>query len=296
MFTKQHDALMKSLPAADKKRMVSYAQDDASRIWLARPSAKRFGFIHSSHWEQIVRLRLGLMPAPWMYLRVGPIVCRLCNRVDLKIDPSHFLHCPCTRRKEVLWGHDAVCSRLYDAAKKNGLPVMWTPQLEGGEATDVGFVIDGGKFLHVDVSIVSAVAPSKVANGDLKPLSAAKQAALLKFDKYDDIVGCLRDEIFTPMVFEASGAFPKETGIIIKVLAEAGKANMIPFPVTRSAIRDSIAACIQVRNALANKAGLNYLRTLAPSWTQAKQARAARKEAKVPRRQVHLSGARMAFG
>ena len=81
-----------------------------------------------------------------------------------------------------------------------------------------------------------------------------------------------------------------------KVLAEAGKANMIPFPVTRSAIRDSIAACIQVRNALANKAGLNYLRTLAPSWTQAKQARAARKEAKVPRRQVHLSGARMAFG
>ena len=97
------------------------------------------------------------------------------------------------------------------------------------------------------------------------------------------------------MVFEASGAFPKETGIIIKVLAEAGKANMIPFPVTRSAIRDSIAACIQVRNALANKAGLNYLRTLAPSWTQAKQARAARKEAKVPRRQVRLSGARMAF-
>ena len=296
MFTKQYDTLMQSLSVADKKRVTSYSQEDASRILLSHPSAKRFGFIHSSHWEQIVRLRLGLMPAPWMYLRAGPIVCRLCNRVDLKIDPSHFLHCPCTRRKEVLWGHDGVCSRLYDAAKKNGLPVMWTPQLEGGEATDVGFVIDGGKFLHVDVSIVSAVAPSKVANGDLKPLSAAKQAALLKFDKYDDIVGCLRDEIFTPMVFEASGAFPKETGIIIKVLAEAGKANMIPFPVTRSAIRDSIAACIQVRNALANKAGLNYLRTLAPSWTQAKQARAARKEAKVPRRQVHLSGARMAFG
>jgi hypothetical protein len=28
---------------------------------------------------------------------------------------------------------------------------------------------------------------------------------------------------------------------------------------------------------LANKAGLNYLRTLAPSWTEAEQARAARK-------------------
>ena len=38
------------------------------------------------------------------------------------------------------------------------------------------------------------------------------------------------------------------------------------------------------------------LRTLAPSWTEAKQARAARKEAKVPRRRVYLSGARMAFG
>ncbi len=56
------------------------------------------------------------------------------------------------------------------------------------------------------------------------------------------------------MVFEASGAFPKETGIIIKVLAEAGKANMIPFPVTRSAIRDSIAAVL----ILARK----------PSWRQ----------------------------
>ena len=109
------------------------------------------------------------------------------------------------------------------------------------------------------------------------------------------VIGCLRNELFTPMVFETSGAFPKQTGIIIKVLAEAGKANMIPFPVTRSAIRDSIAACIQVGNALANKAGLNYLRTLAPSWTEAKQARAARKEAKVARRRVRLSGARM-FG
>ncbi len=46
----------------------------------------------------------------------------------------------------------------------------------------------------------------------------------------------------------------------------------------------------------ANKAGLNYLRTLAPSWTEARQARAARKEAKVPRRQIRLSGARVAFG
>ncbi len=93
----------------------------------------------------------------------------------------------------------------------------------------------------------------------------------------------------------------QSTGIFIHKKSikknEAGKANVIPFPVTRSTIRDSIAARIQlVRNALANKAGLNYLRTLAPSWTKAKQVRAARKEAKVPRRQVHLSGARMAFG
>ena len=66
------------------------------------------------------------------------------------------------------------------------------------------------------------------------------------------------------MTFETSGAFPKQTGIIIKVLAEAGKVNMIPFPVTRSTIRDSIAACIQVGNALANKAGLNYWRRLGP--------------------------------
>ncbi len=64
---------------------------------------------------------------------------------------------------------------------------------------------------------------------------------------------------------------------------------------TRSAIniRDSIIAA---RARASNKAGLNYLRTLAPSWTQAKQACAARKEAKVPRRQLHPSGARMAFG
>jgi hypothetical protein len=50
----------------------------------------------------------------------------------------------------------------------------------------------------------------------------------------------------------------KITGIIIKVLAEAGKANMIPFPVTRSTICDSIAACTcsqLVGNALANKSG-----------------------------------------
>jgi hypothetical protein len=295
MWAQQRDKLMQGLSVADKKRITSYSQEDASRIWLARPSAKRFGYMHYSHWEQIVRLRLGLMPAAWMYLKVDPIVCRLCNRVDLKMDPSHFLHCACTRRKEILLRHDWVCTVLFEAAQKNGLPVMWTPQLEGGEATDIGFVINDGKFLHVDVTVVSAVAPSKVNNGDLKPLSAAKQAALLKFDKYSDLIGCLRNELFTPMVFETSGAFPKQTGIIIKVLAEAGKANMIPFPVTRSAIRDSIAACIQVGNALANKAGLNYLRTLAPSWTEAKQARAARKEAKVARRRVRLSGARM-FG
>ena len=142
--------------------------------------------------------------------------------------------------------------------------------------------------------------PSRVANGDLKPLSAAKQAALLKIDKYEDLIGCLQDEVFIPMAFETSGAFPKATGIMIKAIAEAGKANMVPFPVTRSAIRDMIAACIQVGNALANKAGLNYLRTLAPSWTEAKQARAARKEGnktrprreeKKSRRKAHLSGA-----
>ncbi len=43
------------------------------------------------------------------------------------------------------------------------------------------------------------------------------------------------------------------------------------------------------------KKGLSYLRTLAPSWTEAEQARAARKEAKVTRHRRYLSGARM-FG
>jgi hypothetical protein len=230
MWAQQRDKLMQGLSVADKKRITSYSQEDASRIWLARPSAKRFGFLHSSHWEQIVRLRLGLMPAAWMYLKAGPIVCRLCNRVDLKTDPTHFLHCACTRRKEILQRHDGVCTILFEAAQKNGLPVMWTPQLEGGEATDIGFCVGNGTFLHVDVSIVSAVAPSKVKNGDLQPLSAAKQAALLKFDKYSDLIGCLRNEVFSPMTFETSGAFPKQTGIIIKVLAEAGKVKHDPVP------------------------------------------------------------------
>jgi hypothetical protein len=93
-------------------------------------------------------------------------------------------------------------------------------------------------FLHIDVSVASAVAPSKVAKGDLKPVSAAKQAALLKVDKYEGIIACLKDKTFMSMVFEASGAFPKGTGEIIKALAEAGEAKTIPFPVTRSTIHD----------------------------------------------------------
>ena len=234
----------------------------------------KFLRIHNSHLQQIARLQFGLMPAAWMYLREGPIKCPCCHKVDLKIVPSHFQHCAKLRRRTVLARHDAVSTCLYHVAQSNGVPAQWTPQLASGEATDIGFSI-GGTFIHVDVTIASPDSPSRVDGKSEEPLSAAKHAAQIKVGKYDDIVSSMQENIFMPAAFETSGAFTKETGILIKMLAEAGKANMVPFAVSRPAIRNRLAVSIQVGNALVNFEGLNHLRSLTPAWAAAKQIRRA---------------------
>ena len=98
-----------------------------------------------------------------------------------------------------------------------------------------------------------------------------------------------------PAAFETLGAFTKETGILIKMLAEAGKANMIPFAVSRPAIRNRLAVSIQVGNALVNFEGLNHCRSMTAEWAAAKQVRQARNVAhqtKATRRQRFFLGPR----
>ena len=105
----------------------------------------------------------------------------------------------------------------------------------------------------------------------------------------------MQENIFVPAAFETSGAFTKETGILIKMLAEAGKANMVPFAVSRAAIRNRLAVSIQVGNALVNFEGLNHLRSLTPAWAAAKQIRRAKnaaRQVKAFRRQRSLLGPR----
>ena len=224
----------------------------------------------------------------------GSLMCTMCKKVDLKLFPSHFQHCAACRRRSVLARHDAGCTVLYHAAQTNGVPVMWTPQLASGEATDIGFAI-GGTFLHVDVTIASPDSPSRVKGQSEEPLSAAKKAALIKVGRYDDIVTAMQENIFIPAAFETSGSFPKETGILIKLLAEAGKANMIPFALSRAAIRNRVAFTMQVGNALVNLEGLGYMRSLTPAWAAAKQIRESKRAAqavKIVRKQRSLLGPR----
>jgi hypothetical protein len=52
--------------------------------------------------------------------------------------------------------------------------------------------------------------------------------------------------------------------MIIKDMAEEGKADVVPFPETRSAILEKFVANNQIGNALANQA------RLAPAWGAAK--------------------------
>jgi hypothetical protein len=294
VWVQQLDDLKADSTHADRLRLASYSQPDAGRIWEMLVAPGKFLRVHSSHLQQIVRMQFGLMPAAWMYLREGPIMCPCCHKVDLKKVPSHFQHCVMLKRRPVLAKHDATCTVFYHAAQSNGVPAQWTPQLASGEATDIGFSI-GGTFIHVDVTIVSPDSPSRVDGKSEKPLSAAKQAARIKVGKYDDIVSAMQENIFVPAAFETSGAFTKETGILIKMLAEAGKANMVPFAVSRAALRNRLAISIQVGNALVNFEGLNHLRSLTPAWAAAKQIRQARnaaRQVKAFRRQRSLLGQR----
>ena len=279
---KSKDLLSKS-SKGDKLRLISYSQPDAGRIWHMRVPVKNRS-VFPDHLKQIVRVHTGLMPAAWMYLKLGPIWCPICHKVDLRKVPSHFNHCPPLRRRPTLVRHDALCTRLFAAAQHNGVPCMWTPQFDSGEASDLGFAL-GGKFVHVDVTIASPDSPTRVKGGKEEPLSAAKTAALIKVGKYGDIVACMEENIFVPLAFETSGAFTKEVGILIKAIAEAGVVNMIPSALTRAQIRDELAVVLQVGNALVNIEGLGYLRSLTPAWQAAKQVRHARKEA---RKQRHI--------
>ena len=294
LWAQQLDDLKKDSTHADRLRLISYSQRDAGRIWEMPVASGKFLRIHNSHLQQIVRMQFGLMPAAWMYMRAGPIMCPCCHKVDLKKVPSHFQHCVKLKRRPVLAKHDAVCTCLYHVAQSNGVPAQWTPQLASGEATDIGFSI-GGTFIHVDVTIASPDSPSRVEGTSEAPLSAAKQAAFIKVSKYDDIVSSMQESIFVPAAFETSGAFTKETGILIKMLAEAGKANMIPFAVSRPAIRNRLAVSIQVGNALVNFEGLNHCRSMTAEWAAAKQVRQARnvaRQTKATRRQRFFLGPR----
>ena len=115
----------------------------------------------------------------------GKLMCRACNKVDLKEVPSHANHCAPERRTGQNDRHDALAADFVMMAKRNRVPTMWTPNLENGKATDIGFVFPQ-HTIQTDVTVVSPDAPSKRGSG--APLQAANAAATVKLKEYQDLV------------------------------------------------------------------------------------------------------------
>jgi hypothetical protein len=255
------------------RRLQSYRGGGlAGRIWTMIPSLPCLR-LSNSHLGMALRLQTGALPAAWMYSVKGKLMCRACNKVDLKEVPSHANHCAPERRTGQNDRHDALAADFVMMAKRNRVPTMWTPNLENGKATDIGFVFPQ-HTIQTDVTVVSPDAPSKRGSG--APLKAANAAATVKLKEYQELVE-LAGDVFVPLAFEPSGAYTREVAIMLRRLRDAGtEENGAPNPMVLQEMRDRLATTMARYNTIISIACCNRQRADSEAWAKHKADRAYR--------------------
>ena len=231
---------------ADQRRLNSYAgRGLAGRIWTVAPCSSNL--LADAHVAQNLRLQGGAMPAAWMYLHEGAIMCRGCGKVDITVTPAHGNHCIVGLRDSKTKRHDALCHVAEIKADKNGIPVVWQPHLPDGSQTDLGFLFPQNT-VQVDVTVHDPSAPSVHGTGNDPTKSKAHKAADGKIKRYDDMVTSVGD-VFVPLAFEVSGAHTRHVDILIRRIRDAGVDNGVSVPVGAQEIRDALAVTLARHNA-----------------------------------------------
>ena len=274
------------LAAADRARLDAWSRPTAGRALHVIPTSDMTTFTPDEY-VQIVREMLGLMPAAHFYLIQGPIKCREGDGVDLKSCPTHSGRlCASTRRGPTTVTHDGVAEVLCTIASRNLVQTTWTPYLETGKATDVGFsFVD--KFVQADVTVRAADAPSYAAEVAKRGVDGVLHLADESKDKkYARLVNKKGVE-FVALSFLNSGAHGKPVGQLLKRICNTGEALGATRPVDIKTARDWIAITIARGRARAAMAATARMRAVGPLY---KEARAAKRRNRARRL------ARLAFG
>jgi hypothetical protein len=197
----------------DVNRLLSYACAGAGRLLTLIPKNAKFS-MSNAHMAQVLRCQVGAMPASWMYMEEGDLMCVDCGKVNLKDVPLHALHCPFSRRRARTSTHDGLAHVYEDAAQGNRVPTSWTPTVEGKQ-TDLGFHFHD-QSLQVDFTIVSPDAPTNArrAGDESNPLLCAVSAAGSKIAKYQELVETAGD-VFCPVVYNTSGSYLQSTDMVL---------------------------------------------------------------------------------
>ena len=270
-----------NMSAPDLHRLLSYYAHDAGRIWQRVPDSLRKR-LQPGHAQHAARLQFGALPEPWMYLHDGPLICRGCRKVDIKVVPGHFLHCESLRRSLATQRHDAVALVLQSAAHQNGMPTEWSPFVAGSsKVCDIAFHLPTHSVL-TDVTIVAADAPSRAGHSEDAlhddPAHAANLAAGAKVSKYQAIVD-RAGSTFVPLAFTTAGGHTKKVADFIISIQGAGEDNCVPIVMEVDDIRDLLAVVIQRGNALMNMAGSARMRADSPAYQLSRAAKRRRRAA-----------------
>ena len=273
------------LAAGDVARIDAYSKPTAGKELTLIPMTAMTTFA-AAEICQVVRGRLGQMPAPHFYMIEGPIICREGDRVDIKRVPAHpGKHCASGRRMVLTNRHDGAAQVFCTVAERNGVPTEWTPYLDGGKVLDIAFSFPDGVVL-VDVTIRATDAPCyegearrRGADGVLLAADNSKEA------RYANLVNSPGRQ-FVPLSFLDSGAYGKPVGMLLKRLCQAGETNGTVRPVDLKTAREWLAVAIQRGNARAALWATARMRAVGPSY---KASMAARRRNRA-RRHVHGGG------
>jgi hypothetical protein len=253
--------------AAAARRLSSYASGGvAGRIWTMVPSHPSLR-VSNAHLGMTLRSQVGALLAPWMYMVQGKLMCRGCNKVDFLEVPSHGYHCPPLRRLQQNDRHDDVCNDFVAFAKRNRIPVIWTPYLPTGQETDLGFVFPQ-HTIQTDVTIVSPEAPSKSGKGNGGPAEQAIKQANAKIKRYQELVATVGD-IFVPLAFETSGAYTRHVHNLLCRIRDAGtQENAVSNPILMQEMRDRLATTLVRDNATLSVVAVTRQRADAPAYAE----------------------------
>ena len=249
------------MSVTQSNRHLSNCHATAGRLW-SMPASDVVTHVSPIDYRLEARSFLGMHHTPHLYTLAGKIPCGHCGIVNLRDDPGHCFSCEKTRKTTINEAHDYFARTLRKALAANGVPQDGGTLVgPGKDKTDMKY-FEGFVQVDVDVTMRYAGAPSyaRTASVPLGTLEAASRAKHLDYDLLIHRLGVVTgaDHRFVALPIERSGAYGKELGVFIKMVARAGLDNRVPAPLSTRQIRNLIALCVVNGNCMIAKNALNH--------------------------------------